>query len=99
MNIGEMQRLLSVKAERSKGHRFDDLYALVCHADWLRLAHDHVARNADSRTAGCDDINMKDFDENLEGNLRQLRADLLAGTKACHDKKTELDRQAESRVQ
>jgi RNA-directed DNA polymerase len=80
MNIGEMQRLLSVKAERSKSHRFDDLYALVCHADWLRLAHDHVARNSGSRTAGCDGINMKDFDENLEGNLRQLREDLLAGT-------------------
>jgi hypothetical protein len=112
MNIGEMQRLLSLEAERSKGHRFDDLYALVCHADWLRQAHARVANNIGSRTAGCDGINMKDFDENLEDNLHQLREDLLAGAvnanflentetlcKVCHDKKTELDRQVESRVQ
>jgi len=80
VNIGEMQRLLSLKAEGSKDHRFDDLYALVCHADWLRQAHASVSRNSGSRTAGCDGINMKDFDGNLEGNLQQLREDLLAGT-------------------
>jgi RNA-directed DNA polymerase len=80
MNIGEMQRLLSVKAEESKNHKFDDLYALVCHADWLRLAHDRIVDNAGSRTAGCDGINMKDFDENLEANLNELREDLQTGT-------------------
>lgn len=69
-----------MEAERSKSHRFDDLYALVCHADWLRQAHASVERNSGSRTAGCDGINMRDFNENLEGNLRQLRDDLLAGT-------------------
>jgi RNA-directed DNA polymerase len=80
MNIGEMQRRLSVKAEGSKSHAFDDLYALVCHADWLRLAHDRVTRNAGSRTAGCDGINMRAFDENLESNLQRLQEDLRAGT-------------------
>jgi RNA-directed DNA polymerase len=80
MNIGEMQRLLSVKAEGSKSHRFDDLYALVARIDWLRLAHDHVARNVGSRTAGCDGLDMKAFDENLEGNLLQLQSDLQSGT-------------------
>jgi len=80
VNIGEMQRLLSLKAEGEPGHKFGDLYALVCRADWLRLAHDHVARNAGSRTAGCDGINMREFDENLEDNLRKLGEDLQSGT-------------------
>jgi hypothetical protein len=30
MNIGEMQRLLSVKAEKEPNHQFDDLYGLLC---------------------------------------------------------------------
>jgi hypothetical protein len=54
MNVGEMQRLLSTKAEREPGHRFGDLFGLLGDEDWLRLAHDHVARNAGSKTAGCD---------------------------------------------
>jgi hypothetical protein len=29
MNVGEMQRMLSTKAERSPEHRFDDLYNMT----------------------------------------------------------------------
>jgi RNA-directed DNA polymerase len=76
MNVGEIQRLLSLKAEKEPDHRFDDLYGLLCNKDWLRLAHDYVAQNAGSVTAGCDGINMKDFDEDLEGNLQRLREEL-----------------------
>src|SRR6516225_2678618 len=54
MNVGEMQRLLSLKAEQVPNHRFDDLYSLLCHRDWLRLAHAYVEQNAGSKTAGCD---------------------------------------------
>jgi len=80
MNIGEMQRLLSNKAEQSPIHRFDDLFNLVCDEDWLKVAHDHVADNAGSKTAGCDGINMSDFDGDLENNLKALRNDLKSGT-------------------
>jgi len=80
MNIGEMQRSLSVKAEREPGHRFDDLFNLICSEEWLRLAHDRVARNAGSVTAGCDGINMAVFDENLERNLQDIREKLKAGS-------------------
>jgi RNA-directed DNA polymerase len=80
INVGEMQRLLSLKAEREPGHRFDDLFGLVCDTDWLWLAYDHVAQNAGSKTAGCDGIDMAQFDGDAEGNLKRLREALESGT-------------------
>jgi RNA-directed DNA polymerase len=72
LNVGEMQRKLSLWAEQDKEHRFFDLYHLLYDNDWLRLAHDYVAQNAGSVTAGCDGINMKLFDANLEENLQEI---------------------------
>jgi len=83
MNVGEMQRRLSLKAEREPSHRFDDLYGLLCNSDWLRLAHDNVAQNAGSKTSGCDGVNMAEFDEDLESNLERLRHALKDGTFAA----------------
>src|SRR5258707_622539 len=80
MNVGEMQRRLSQKAEEESNHKFDDLYSLLCNPDWLRLAHDNVAQNAGSKTAGCDGMTMTEFDEDLEGNLERLRNALKGGT-------------------
>jgi RNA-directed DNA polymerase len=80
MNIGEMQRKLSYWAEQDAERQFYGLYKLISRSDWLRLAHDHVAKNAGSITAGCDGIVMKDFDEDLESNLEAIRKDLQAGT-------------------
>jgi RNA-directed DNA polymerase len=80
MNVGEMQRKLSLGAEQDKSLRFYDLYHLLYDRDWLRLAHAHVAQNAGSITAGCDGIDMGLFDANLEENLATLRADLQAQT-------------------
>jgi len=75
-----MQRKLSLWAEKDKDLKFFDLYHLLYDKDWLRLAHDHVAQNAGSVTAGCDGIDMEAFDENLEDNLQQLAQDLKAET-------------------
>lgn len=84
MNIGEMQRSLSRKAEQNPKHRFDNLFNLTFHPEWLRQAHDHVARNAGSQTAGCDGIRMIDFDEKLEDNLQDLIDSLWSGSfEAC----------------
>lgn len=80
MNVGEMQRKLSLWAEQDKERKFYDLYSLLCNDTWLRLAHDYVAQNAGSRTAGCDGITMRLFDERLEENLRSLAEELRAGT-------------------
>lgn len=76
MNVGEMQRKLSLWAQQDKERKFFDLYHLLYDRDWLRLAHDYVAQNAGSKTAGCDGINIKLFDENLEDNLQQLAREL-----------------------
>jgi len=75
-----MQRKLSLWAEKDKSLQFSDLYHLLYDKDWLRLAHDYVAQNAGSVTAGCDGIDMGAFDENLEDNLQQLAQDLKAET-------------------
>jgi RNA-directed DNA polymerase len=80
MNVGEMQRLLSLKATKAPEHRFSDLYGLLHEQEWLRLAHDYVKQNAGSITAGCDGMNMKLFDEKLEENLQQITKDLRSET-------------------
>jgi RNA-directed DNA polymerase len=79
MDIGEMQRRLSVRATENPNHKFGDLFNLINRMDWLLLAHDHVANNAGSKTAGCDGITMRVFDENLEDNLTAIRTDLKRG--------------------
>src|ERR1051325_5926557 len=80
MNVGEMQRKLSLKAERLPEHKFDNLYSLLCDSDWLRLAHDYVKQNQGSITAGCDGMNMRRFDENLQDNLQHLIKELKSET-------------------
>ncbi len=80
MNVGEMQRKLSLWAEQDKEHRFFDLYHLLYDKDWLQLAHDYVKQNVGSITAGCDGINMRHFDEKLEENLQRLRQQLHSET-------------------
>ncbi len=80
MNIGEMQRKLSLWTEQDKDHQFYGLFDLISNMDWLRLAHDYVAQNAGSKTAGCDGVNMAEFDKDLEGNIQRLHQALKSGT-------------------
>jgi RNA-directed DNA polymerase len=80
VDVGELQRRLSQKAERVPTHRFGDLYNLLYDTTWLRLAHDRVAQNAGAMTAGCDGITMQVFDEHLEENLARLAKALRTET-------------------
>jgi len=73
MNVGEKQRVLSLKAEKAPDYQFGNLYSIVCNKDWLRLAHAYVAQNAGSKTAGCDGIDMSEYEEDLERNLTNLQ--------------------------
>lgn len=79
MNIGEMQRKLSLWAEQDEERKFYDLYDLICREDWLRLAYAYVAQNAGSKTAGCDGINMSEYEVDLDRNLSHLRTTLRSG--------------------
>jgi RNA-directed DNA polymerase len=96
MDVGERQRKLNLWAEQlrtnpdaglfaeRKDLRLYDLYHLVYEPTWLRQAHDRVAQNAGSVTAGCDGITMAKFDEDLEGNLKKLADELRTQTFRPH---------------
>ena len=62
-----MQKKLSLWAAQDKALRFFDLYHLLYHEDWIRTAQRHVKQNVGSRTAGCDGVTMKDFEEGPGG--------------------------------
>lgn len=72
MNVGEMQRKLSLWAEQDKGRKFHGLFDLVCDVDWLWLAYEYVAQNAGSKTAGCDGINFYDFYQDEVNHFARL---------------------------
>jgi hypothetical protein len=84
MNIGEMQRKLRLWAEQDKERKFYGLFDLICNMDWVWLAYQYVAQNAGSKTAGCDGVNVWEFDQDAERNLRRLQESLKSGTfEAC----------------
>jgi RNA-directed DNA polymerase len=76
VEVGETQKKLSQWAEQDRTHRVYDLYHLLHHEDWLHTAQAHVTQNAGSKTAGCDGVSMRIFEEDLEGNLIVLGRDL-----------------------
>ena len=80
MNVDEMQKKLSQKAAKAPEHPFEDLYSLLCHPLWLRVAHHSVNTNQGRETAGIDGESMSNFNGNLESNLEGLREQLKART-------------------
>ena len=80
MDVGEMQRKLSLTAQEKPEHKFCDLYSLLCNPLWLRVAHHKVTANQGRETAGIDGQSMRDFNADLEGNLERLRQLLIAKT-------------------
>ena len=75
---GTCRRSVSRGAEEAKTRRFEDVFNLLDDEDGLRTAHAHVRQHAGSRTAGCDGVVMRHFEENLEGNLQGLGKGLTA---------------------
>ena len=75
-----MQKELSQKAEREPEYQFVNLYYLLCHSQWLRVAWGHVSTNAGSETAGVDQETMTTFNEPPDKKLAALREQLKAGT-------------------
>jgi group II intron reverse transcriptase/maturase len=73
-----MQKKLSQWAVEDSTKRFVDLYTLLCNEKWLRIAHHKVNSNQGRETAGVDGESMSTFNENLDGNLNDLRELLKA---------------------
>jgi RNA-directed DNA polymerase len=80
VDVREKQKRLSLMVITDRSIRFHDLYGLLYNPDWLYTAYRKVKQNAGSKTAGCDGITMRDFEEHLEINLQKLRESLKAGT-------------------
>lgn len=79
MDVGEMQRKLSLRAEQEPEHRFENLYSLLYNRSWLLAAYNHVKSNKGSRTAGIDGVTIKRLEENFEEYFESLREELKAG--------------------
>ena len=75
-----MQMKLSLKATREPEHTFENLYGLLWHEVWLRVAHHTVNSNQGRKTAGIDGESMSHFNGDLDGNLERLRQLLKAKT-------------------
>jgi RNA-directed DNA polymerase len=80
VNVDEMQKKLSQKAEKEPEHQFENLYGLLCNEVWLRDAAHSVLRNEGSGTAGVDGITKSNFLGDLDGNIIRLKEILKAKT-------------------
>ena len=80
MNVDEMQKKLSQKAGKEPEHPFEDLYGLLCHEVWLRVAANKTLSNTGSRTAGIDTMTKSHFLGDFEGYISRLHMTLKART-------------------
>jgi RNA-directed DNA polymerase len=62
-DIIKAQQGLARKAQADKGHRFQDLYHLLCKREWIEEALRHVLNNDGSQTPGVDGMSWKDFND------------------------------------
>ena len=77
MDVGERQRKLSQWATEEPAKQFVDLYSLLCHEVWLRVAHHHVNANQGREAAGMDGETMRNFNGNLEALVSGNSGDFL----------------------
>src|SRR5438132_3584846 len=75
-----MQKKLSQKATKEPEHHFENLYGLLCHEVWLRVAAHTVLQNKGSGTAGIDGMTKSNFLGDPEGYIRSLQEALKAKT-------------------
>src|SRR5260370_305909 len=61
-DINQTQRTLAIKAEHNPTHKFDHLYRLICHEEWIHRALSLVLSNQGAKTAGIDGVTKKMLD-------------------------------------
>jgi RNA-directed DNA polymerase len=76
-----MQAKLHRWAAADPGRRFDDLFNLVTHPDFLAVAWDRVRRNKGARTAGVDRVAPRSISDDaaVAALLSETRQELKAG--------------------
>jgi RNA-directed DNA polymerase len=80
VNVDEMQKKLSQKAEKEPEHQFENLYGMLCNEVWLRAAAHKTLQNRGSVTAGIDGMTKSNFLGDLDGNINRLKEVLKAKT-------------------
>ena len=80
MNVDEMQKKLSLKAQKEPEHQFENLYGLLCDENWLRAAHHSVNSNRGRETAGIDGKTISNFNADVDSNITRLSEALKAKT-------------------
>lgn len=80
MNVDEMPRKLRQKAAKEPEHPFENLYGLLCHEVWLRVAHHTVNSHQGRATAGIDQDTRSNFNGKVDGNIPRLSEALTAKT-------------------
>ena len=79
MNVDEMQKKLSQKAEKEQEHQFENLYGMLCNEAWLRVAAHKTLSNRGSVTAGIDEYKVEILWVS-DGNITRLKETLKAKT-------------------
>lgn len=80
VNVDEMQKQLSQKATKERAHQFENLYGLLCHEVWLRVAAHKTLQNKGSETAGIDGQTKSHFLGDLDGHITSLKESLATKT-------------------
>jgi RNA-directed DNA polymerase len=80
VNVDEMQKKLSQKAEKEPEHQFENLYGMLCNEVWLRAAAHKTLSNTGSVTAGIDGMTKSNFLGDYDGNIDRLKETLKAKT-------------------
>jgi RNA-directed DNA polymerase len=80
VNVDEMQKQLSQKATKDPAHPFENLYGLLGHEVWLRVAAHKVLQNQGRGTAGIDGMSKSNFLGDPDRYLRSLQESLKAKT-------------------
>jgi RNA-directed DNA polymerase len=80
VNVDEMQKKLSQKAEKEPEHQCENLYGMLCNEVWLRVAAHKTLQNRGSGTAGIDGMTRSNFLGDFDGNINRLQEALKAKT-------------------
>jgi RNA-directed DNA polymerase len=79
MDVAKMQTKLAIWSQ-DQSFSFDDIFNIVCDADFLYRAWTNVSSNSGAGTPGVDGATAEDFAEDLDGSLTDLRRRLKAGS-------------------